>query len=96
MAARWGSFLQQAVAGVESRLDNILGETEEVPQQAKADGHSPAPQRTATTQPENGTMLSVYSASLTLTFQNSDTSEINEQQPGKRSTARAPCKGNCC
>ncbi|KAJ4860171.1 TATA element modulatory factor 1 TATA binding domain-containing protein [Trichoderma breve] len=26
MAARWGSFLQQAVAGVESRLDNILAE----------------------------------------------------------------------
>jgi len=23
-ASRWGSFLQQAVAGVESRLDNIL------------------------------------------------------------------------
>lgn len=25
-ASRWGSFLQQAVAGVESRLDNILAE----------------------------------------------------------------------
>lgn len=24
--SRWGSFLQQAVAGVESRLDNILAE----------------------------------------------------------------------
>lgn len=23
-ASRWGSFLQQAVAGVESRLDNML------------------------------------------------------------------------
>lgn len=26
MAGRWGSFLQQAVAGVEARLDNILAE----------------------------------------------------------------------
>jgi hypothetical protein len=26
--SRWGSFLQQAVAGVESRLDNILAEDE--------------------------------------------------------------------
>jgi hypothetical protein len=29
MAARWGSFLSQAVAGVEARLDNILAENEE-------------------------------------------------------------------
>jgi TATA element modulatory factor len=28
-ASRWGSFLQQAVAGVESRLDNILAEGDE-------------------------------------------------------------------
>lgn len=27
--SRWGSFLSQAVAGVESRLDNILTEGEE-------------------------------------------------------------------
>lgn len=27
-ASRWGSFLQQAVAGVESRLDNILADGE--------------------------------------------------------------------
>lgn len=27
--SRWGSFLSQAVAGVESRLDNILSETEQ-------------------------------------------------------------------
>lgn len=27
-SSRWGSFLQQAVAGVESRLDNILAEGE--------------------------------------------------------------------
>ncbi|KAK5987679.1 hypothetical protein PT974_11811 [Cladobotryum mycophilum] len=29
MAARWGTFLSQAVAGVESRLDNILAESDE-------------------------------------------------------------------
>lgn len=28
MSARWGSFLSQAVAGVEARLDNILAEDE--------------------------------------------------------------------
>ena len=28
-ASRWGSLLQQAVAGVESRLDTILAETDE-------------------------------------------------------------------
>ena len=28
-SSRWGSFLQQAVAGVESRLDNILAEGDE-------------------------------------------------------------------
>lgn len=27
-SSRWGSFLSQAVAGVESRLDNILSEEE--------------------------------------------------------------------
>ncbi|KAG9239459.1 hypothetical protein BJ875DRAFT_364633, partial [Amylocarpus encephaloides] len=34
-SSRWGSFLQQAVAGVESRLDNILAEGEENMAQAK-------------------------------------------------------------
>jgi hypothetical protein len=28
-SSRWGSFLQQAVAGVESRLDTILAEGDE-------------------------------------------------------------------
>ena len=32
--SRWGSFLSQAVAGVESRLDNILTEAEQDQQQA--------------------------------------------------------------
>ena len=27
-SSRWGSFLQQAVAGVESRLDTILADTD--------------------------------------------------------------------
>lgn len=30
-STRWGSFLQQAVAGVEARLDNILAEGETGP-----------------------------------------------------------------
>lgn len=28
-SSRWGSFLSQAVAGVESRLDNILADVDE-------------------------------------------------------------------
>lgn len=32
-SSRWGSFLQQAVAGVEARLDNILAEGENGPSQ---------------------------------------------------------------
>lgn len=38
--SRWGSFLSQAVAGVESRLDNMLSETEEAArlQDGSADG----------------------------------------------------------
>ncbi|KAK4197834.1 putative TATA element modulatory factor [Triangularia verruculosa] len=35
MAARWGSFLTQAVAGVEARLDNILSEDNDGTTQAK-------------------------------------------------------------
>lgn len=50
--SKWGmgSFFQQAVAGVESRLDNILADGEEIPQhsipskvaQARQVGGSPA------------------------------------------------------
>ncbi|KAL3420758.1 M protein repeat protein [Phlyctema vagabunda] len=40
-ASRWGSFLQQAVAGVESRLDNILAEGDEANVQRKAAVTSP-------------------------------------------------------
>jgi hypothetical protein len=35
-SSRWGSFLQQAVAGVESRLDNILTDAEEGGKPARA------------------------------------------------------------
>ncbi|CAG8953208.1 hypothetical protein HYFRA_00003410 [Hymenoscyphus fraxineus] len=48
-SSRWGSFLQQAVAGVESRLDNILAEENEAT-------HTPAkkapPAPTTPTKPE--------------------------------------------
>lgn len=35
MAARWGSLLSQAVAGVEARLDNILADNEDETGQQK-------------------------------------------------------------
>ncbi|KAL2132572.1 hypothetical protein VTI74DRAFT_3627 [Chaetomium olivicolor] len=57
MAARWGSFLSQAVAGVEARLDNILaendGSTEQQQKETKPAAppspakQSPGPSRTA-------------------------------------------------
>ena len=39
--SRWGTFLSQAVAGVESRLDNILAE-DEVPAPVKKTAPAPA------------------------------------------------------
>ncbi|KAL9117688.1 MAG: hypothetical protein Q9187_005772, partial [Circinaria calcarea] len=43
--SRWGSFLQQAVAGVESRLDTILADEE------TATTNSARPKEVATEQP---------------------------------------------
>ncbi len=40
--SRWGSFLSQAVAGVEARLDNILAEEESASQQREAKPANPA------------------------------------------------------
>ncbi|KAG6101487.1 hypothetical protein E4U30_001901 [Claviceps sp. LM220 group G6] len=49
-ASRWGSLLSQAVAGVESRLDTMLAETDEdEPNSAAAGASAAAPSRTATT-----------------------------------------------
>lgn len=52
-ASRWGSLLQQAVAGVESRLDNILAESDDdrsaTPPAAAATAASPAATTTTTT-----------------------------------------------
>jgi hypothetical protein len=50
-SSRWGNFLQQAVAGVESRLDNILAEEDEKPKpkpEAGASGASADSPRTST------------------------------------------------
>jgi len=41
-SSRWGSFLQQAVAGVESRLDNILAEGDEAGSAASANSKTNA------------------------------------------------------
>ncbi|KAL3961626.1 hypothetical protein ACCO45_003149 [Purpureocillium lilacinum] len=40
--SRWGSFLSQAVAGVESRLDNILAEADDSSQQKPSPAAAPA------------------------------------------------------
>ena len=42
MSARWGSFLSQAVAGVEARLDNILAEEDGAAQQKEGKPATPA------------------------------------------------------
>jgi hypothetical protein len=61
--SRWGSLLQQAVAGVESRLDNILAEGageggvgDEGLQAKKAAVPTPAP---VAAKPESSTILSL-------------------------------------
>jgi hypothetical protein len=46
----WGSFLQQAVAGVESRLDNILADGEEAVKPAAKPGATPP----VSAKPESG------------------------------------------
>ena len=40
--SRWGSFLSQAVAGVESRLDNMLGDLDDGQQAQQAQQAQPA------------------------------------------------------
>lgn len=50
-SSRWGSFLQQAVAGVESRLDNILAEENEAAIPAKKPTPTPSTPA-ATAKPE--------------------------------------------
>jgi transcription initiation factor TFIID subunit TAF12 len=49
-ASRWGSLLQQAVAGVESRLDTILAEPDSSPKKAtkELDGNSQQQQQQQT------------------------------------------------
>jgi TATA element modulatory factor len=56
-SSRWGSFLQQAVAGVESRLDTILAEGDEATTPAPARKPTPTPATTAPTKPEGGLSL---------------------------------------
>lgn len=41
-SSRWGSFLSQAVAGVEARLDNMLAEEDGTTQQKEAKPATPA------------------------------------------------------
>jgi len=57
-SSRWGSFLQQAVAGVESRLDNILAEGDEALAPAKKP--TPAPASTTTAKPEGSQSLFLF------------------------------------
>jgi len=42
-SSRWGSFLTQAVAGMEARLDNILADEAEAAKQPKPSPAAPTP-----------------------------------------------------
>lgn len=79
MAARWGTFLQQAVAGVESRLDNILGETEEIPKPDTSGASTPA---AAPIKPDSGMYFALFSGSWysELTFQYSTSAQTGWRQ----------------
>lgn len=48
MSSKWGSFFQQAVAGVEARLDNMLSEGEYAPDAVKAANLPPASESSKT------------------------------------------------
>lgn len=57
-SSRWGSFLQQAVAGVESRLDNILAEENEAASPARKPTPTPSTPA-APTKPEGSELEKV-------------------------------------
>lgn len=47
-SSKWGSFFQQAVAGVEARLDNMLAEGEYAPDAVRPASQTPASDETKT------------------------------------------------
>lgn len=64
--SRWGSLLSQAVAGVESRLDTILGDENEASKDSKTTQQTttPAPPAPSSAKPSPG--MSLMSGGLQL------------------------------
>lgn len=61
MAARWGSLLSQAVAGVEARLDTILADNDDDTPQQKETKPPAAPSSPAKQSPGMSASLAVWS-----------------------------------
>ncbi|OAA39665.1 TATA element modulatory factor 1 TATA binding protein [Metarhizium rileyi] len=91
--SRWGSLLSQAVAGVESRLDNILADSEEDrPQDASAtsitspDGTEPA-EPTGTKQQQASQQLAPPAKSSPSNSRSSSTNRANDRLQAKLAQA---------
>ncbi|OTA07099.1 transcriptional regulator [Trichoderma parareesei] len=80
-SSRWGSFLQQAVAGVESRLDTILAESDDDRAAAQ-----PAAAAAATTTPNSAAGAKVSS---TATSRASSTNRANDRLQARLAKAMA-------
>ncbi|OAQ64188.1 TATA element modulatory factor 1 TATA binding domain-containing protein [Pochonia chlamydosporia 170] len=81
--SRWGSFLSQAVAGVESRLDNMLAEPEDARPQDSSAAASPAdpasPAATTTKQQPASQQLAVPAKPSPGNSRSSSTSRTNDR-----------------
>lgn len=93
-SSRWGSFLQQAVAGVESRLDNILAEGDEATVPNKPGVAAPAHNATKS---DDGTHthptqhLLWNEVTLTQPLNRYLSECIEQQQQNERSAAGTAC-----
>ncbi|PTB64095.1 hypothetical protein BBK36DRAFT_1123905 [Trichoderma citrinoviride] len=80
-ASRWGSFLQQAVAGVESRLDTILAESD--------DDRGAAQPAATTTTTTTTTTTSAASAKASTNSRASSTNRANDRLQARLAKAMA-------
>ena len=79
----WGDFLQQAVASVESKLDNILADEEDRPTKGST-SLAPAPESVASNRRKTG----LWSYWLELTFLSAGSQDLSRSNSGARANDR--------